>query len=286
MQICFVTCSKEPALTKDDLLLSRYLLNKNINVVPSIWDDITVNWQAYDAIILRSMWDYHTRIDEFNAWLDRLELLGCIVLNPVSIVKWNQNKKYLADLSPQGALLLPYYFCLQNSNIRLPDIMEINNWDKAVIKPAVSGGSFNTWTTTALSVATDEFRFVEMLQNGDVIVQKFMDEIITNGELSLMFFDKKFSHAIIKKAQPGDFRVQSQFGGTAEPAYPGESVIKKAQALLNTIDEPLLYARVDGILLNNDEFYLMELELIEPALFIGSNENACENFYRAFHNLT
>ncbi|SHM10627.1 RimK family alpha-L-glutamate ligase [Mucilaginibacter sp. OK098] len=286
MKICFVTCSKEPLLTNDDLLLSKYLLNKNIVVVPAIWDDITVNWQAYDAIILRSMWDYHTRIDEFNAWLDKLELLGCIVLNSVSIVKWNQNKKYLADLSPLGALLPPYHFCLQNSIIRLTDIMAINNWDKAVIKPAVSGGSFNTWTTTALSAAADELRFAEMLQYGDVIVQKFMDEIITNGELSLLFFNKKFSHAILKKAKPGDFRVQAQFGGTDEPAYPVESVLKKAQSLLNTINKPLLYARVDGILLNNDEFYLMELELIEPALFIGSNENACENFYEALHNLS
>jgi glutathione synthase/RimK-type ligase-like ATP-grasp enzyme len=285
MQICFVTCSKEPDLTDDDLLLSRYLLPKDIIVVPAIWDDAKINWQAYDAIVLRSTWDYHTRIDEFNIWLNKLESLGCVVLNPVSVVKWNQNKKYLAELSQQGALVPAHHFCPQNSDTPLTNIMNVNNWEKAVVKPAVSGGSFNTWTTTALNATADESRFAQMLQYGDVIVQEFMDEVITSGELSLMFFDKKFSHAVIKKAKLGDFRVQAQFGGISEPAFPEEAVLKNAAALLDIIKEPLLYARVDGIIANDGQFYLMELELIEPVLFLRSDENSCENFYNALRHL-
>jgi glutathione synthase/RimK-type ligase-like ATP-grasp enzyme len=284
MQICFVTCSKEPALTKDDLLLSRYLLTMNISVVPAIWDDEEIDWSAYDAVILRSTWDYHTQIEKFNRWLDKLELLGCTVLNPVSIVKWNQNKKYLAELSLQGIKIPPYNFCLRNSNSHLTDILIDNCWDKAVVKPAVSGGSFNTWITTASRASSDELRFAQMLQDGDVIVQKFMDEVITGGELSLIFFDKKFSHAVIKNAKSGDFRVQAQFGGVSEPVFPGEAILRSAIGLLETIKEPLLYARVDGII-SDEKFYLMELELIEPVLFLGSDENACENFYKAFQHL-
>ncbi len=112
-----------------------------------------------------------------------------------------------------------------------------------------------------------------------------MDGVVTNGELSLMFFDKKFSHAVIKKAKSGDFRVQAQFGGISEPVFPGEAIVKSAGALLNTIEEPLLYARVDGIIADDGNFYLMELELIEPVLFIWTDENARENFYKALQNL-
>ncbi|MEO6630308.1 MAG: hypothetical protein ABIN13_01260 [Mucilaginibacter sp.] len=281
----FCNVQQEPALTEDDLLLSRYLLTKNIIVEPALWDDIKINWQAYDAIVLRSMWDYHTRIDEFNIWLDKLEALSCKVLNPVSIVKWNQNKKYLAQLSQQRALVPPHHFSPQNSNTRLSHIMAVNSWDKAAVKPAISGGSFNTWTTTVLDVGFNEVNFTQMLQQGDVIVQKFMDEVIINGELSLMFFDKKFSHAVVKKAKSGDFRVQAQFGGIATTVFPGETILKSAGALLNTIEEPLLYARVDGIIADDGAFYLMELELIEPVLFIGTDEIACDNFYIAFRNL-
>ena len=175
--------------------------------------------------------------------------------------------------------------CFESLALELQtEIMIDNCWDKAVIKPAVSGGSFSTWVTTASAAASDELRFAQMLQDGDVIVQQFMNEVITGGELSLIFFDKKFSHAVIKKAKSGDFRVQAQFGGVSEPVFPGESILSSAIDLLAAIKEPLLYARVDGII-SDEKFYLMELELIEPVLFLGTDENACENFYKALHHL-
>jgi glutathione synthase/RimK-type ligase-like ATP-grasp enzyme len=285
MRICFVTCNDEPLLTMDDQLLTQFLLTKNIITEAAIWDEEEVAWQQFDVIVLRSMWDYHTKADKFIAWLNRLDLFGYKVLNPVSAVKWNLNKRYLADISKQGVLLPPLQFCAQNSVDSLQVIMKTNCWEKAVVKPAVSGGSFNTWTTTALSAANDNALFKKMLGEGDVIVQKYMDEITTKGELSLMFFNKKFSHAVLKRAKAGDFRIQAKFGGTVEVLEPNESILNYASAIIDTIDEPLLYARVDGIVGNDGKFYLMELELIEPALFIGSSTAACANFYEALDNL-
>ncbi len=280
MQVAFVTYHKEPFLTNDDKLLVQYLLQKNITVSPEIWDDATINWQQFDTIILRSTWDYFERPNEFNLWLDKLEQLGCNVLNPLSVIRWNQNKNYFDDFSRKGVLLPPYIICSQKNNSTLKKIMEDNGWSKAVVKPAISGGAYNTWVTN-IDIAADEIRFAELLQTGDVIVQIFVEEIITKGELSLVFFNKRFSHAFCKKAKKGEFRVQTQFGGTTEAIQPGKNILMQATDLLNGIPEPLLYARVDGVVMNDGRFLLMELELIEPSLSVFSNDKACENFYAA-----
>jgi len=285
MQIAFVTYKDEANLTEDDNALAQYLSKKNIFVNPVVWDDIKINWQGYDAIVLRSTWDYFEKTAEFNVWLDKIELLGCIVLNPVSVVRWNQSKKYFLDLSHKGILIPPYQYLLKRTHSSLADILKDNDWKKVVIKPAVSCGSFNTWIANSSPTAADELRFTEMLEKADVIVQKFMEEIITEGELSLIFFNKQFSHAISKRPKNGDFRVQLKFGGTTDPVVPGKKIVQQAANLLSSINESLLYARVDGVIAGEDKFYLMELELIEPRLSVSSNVKACENFYEALLQL-
>ncbi|MBK9732440.1 MAG: hypothetical protein IPO83_14390 [Chitinophagaceae bacterium] len=286
MQVAFVTYSKFPDLTEDDQLLMHYLVQKNITVSPVQWDDKTINWQQFDTIILRSMWDYFERPHEFDQWLDKLEALDCNVLNPLSVVRWNQNKHYFNDFRRKGVLLPAYVICSRNDKQTLKKIMEESGWSKAVVKPVISGGAYNTWVTTIDTVASDEIRFAELLKTGDVIVQIFVEEIVTKGELSFIFFNKKFSHAICKKAKHGDFRVQTQFGGTAEVIQPDAAILMQASELLSSIAEPLLYARVDGVVTDDGKFLLMELELIEPTLSFFINENACENFYDALVELS
>jgi len=284
MHISFVTYNEKSELTPDDELLADYLRTKGISVSPAAWNDDAVDWKQYDAIVLRSTWDYHKKIDHFNVWLDKLEQLRCNVLNPVAIIKWNQNKKYLVDLINQGKHIPSFVFCAQNNYASLEEILAVTQWEKVVVKPAVSGGSFNTWVTTVSAAKSAQPEFESMLAGGDVIVQKFMNEIVGEGELSLMFFNKVFSHAVLKKASQGDFRVQSQFGGTVENVQPGDDIIQYATSLLDDIDEPLLYARVDGVV-SDGQFFLMELELIEPALFMAYHPNACENFFGALETL-
>lgn len=286
MQVAFVTYHKFPDLYEDDQLIQQYLIKRGIHVTPVCWDDATVNWQQFDYIILRSMWDYFERPIEFDNWLDKLAALNCKVLNPVSVVKWNQNKNYFDDFSKKGILLPAYIICKQKEHHSLKQILQNNNWSKAVVKPAISGGAYNTWTINIETVENDEIRFTELLKQGDVIVQKFVEEIITKGELSLIYFNKKFSHAICKNAKQGDFRVQLQFGGTNTVIQPDASILEQAADLLNSIPETLLYARVDGVISNDGKFLLMELELIEPVLFVTTNEAACQNFYNAFIEIT
>ena len=246
---------------------------------------MNVNWLTYDAVILRSMWDYHLKSSLFDTWLDKLAIVGCYVMNPVSIARWNKNKKYFIELSEKGILLPAFYFCLTETDISLRTILEMKGWDKVVVKPAISGGSFETWRTTSTDDSLDESHFREMLKSGDVIVQKYIDEIVTEGELSLIYFNKIYSHAIRKKAKQGEFRVQTQFGGTTTPFQPSNDILHKAGDLLSMIKVRLLYARVDGVVGSDGGFYLMELELIEPNLYVRYDVNACENFYAALQSL-
>ena len=133
MHLAFVTYVKEPNLTKDDQQLAAYLSQKGIVVTPVLWDDSTINWQNFDAIVLRSMWDYFERPVEFNAWLDRLASIECTVLNPLSVVKWNQDKNYFDNFSERGISLPPYFICPRKSAITLTTIMKENGWHKAVV---------------------------------------------------------------------------------------------------------------------------------------------------------
>ena len=284
MRIAFVTYKDEPLLFEDDQLIADYLESKEIKVSPIPWDDETVDWTSFDAVVIRSSWDYIHRATEFNIWLEKLKTLGVKVLNPISVIQWNQHKSYFVDFSKKGIVVPPFQYCPAESKFELSSIIKEKGWDKAVVKPAVSAGSFNTWVVEKDNLANSQQRFAELLQTNDMIVQEFMKEVLTDGEWSLLFFNKKFSHAIIKKPKVGDFRVQAKFGGSAEPIVADTKIIEQAANILYKIDEPLLYARVDGLVLNGD-FYLMELELIEPVLFVEQAEHACENFYHALLKL-
>ena len=284
MKIAFTTDSLNPQLTADDLVLLDYLTEKGISVSAEIWEDANVKWSAYDAIVIRSTWNYYKKPEEFAQWLNHLSTQRCKVLNPLPVLLWNMNKKYLADLKDKHIQVPSLQFYSQHGNSSLADIFKLNHWQKVVIKPAISGGGFNTWTTTSSFTRDDEEKFASMLKDGDVIVQEFVKEIESSGELSVVFFNRKYSHCVKKMPANGDFRVQSQFGGTQVPTEPDEKVLKKCIDLLNTIEHPLLYARVDGVLINNN-FHLMELELIEPVLFFKHHEPACANFHTALLNL-
>ncbi|HEY2580874.1 MAG TPA: hypothetical protein VGI43_03665, partial [Mucilaginibacter sp.] len=236
MYICFVTDSKQKNLTADDYAAAACLEAAGITVWAACWDGEHVNWESFDAIIIRSTWNYYLKVKEFNQWLDHLARLGCLVLNPVSVIRLNQDKKYLFDFNAAGKNIPALKYLPQNSPADISKILLENNWDKAVIKPAVSGGAYNTWVTSQSTVASDIARLNDLLKTGGYLVQKFIEEI-TECELSLIFFNKVFSHAVLKKPKTGDFRVQKDHGGTVEDFYPDEKTIAEAAAFLLDIQE-------------------------------------------------
>lgn len=215
------------------------------------------------AVVLRSTWDYFHRLPDFLGWLDALSVP---VFNDAATVHANVDKRYLRDLEARGVPVVETAWPTPGD--RLADVLAAHAWREAVVKPAVSGGAFETFRVRAGDAKAAQARFEALLARGAVLVQPFLPEVVTAGELSLVYLGGSFSHAVVKRTRPGDFRVQGRFGGTHAPAP--DAPVAEADALLRLAGaDALLYARVDG-LVRAGRFTLMELELTEPSLFLDT----------------
>jgi hypothetical protein len=278
--IAFVTYRDLPQLTSEDQLLCSHLQRYGVNTQAVVWDAPDIHWNTYAAVVVRSCWDYHLRPSTFSAWLTELERLGVPLWNPAPILRWNMHKTYLRDLHAQGIAIPPTCWLERGSQAELGTLFADHGWEEAVIKPAISASAYQTWRTTRAQAKHDQPQFAAGLQHTDLLVQQFMEPVVTYGEWSLVFYQKQYSHAVLKKAKAGDFRVQDDFGGTVEVVSPGSGLIEQAQQIINSVAGSLLFARVDAIE-QDGRLVLMELELIEPFLFLNSDPHAVERFARA-----
>ena len=275
-RIALVTYAGLPALSDDDRLLPPALEAQGLRGDAVLWNDPDVDWKRYAAVVLRSSWDYHYHPAEFLAWVSALEADGVVLLNPPDVLRWNADKSYLRDLEAAGVRTVPTRWVTAESPPTLTAILADTGWDEAVVKPAVSAAARDTWRVARAVTSADEERLTELVRRGAVLVQPFIDAVATQGELSLIFLDGRYSHAVLKRPKPGDFRVQSTHGGSVEQAYPNDAVVRQAATVLRAAPDVAiqsLYARVDGVMIGN-ELVLMELELIEPALFLGTHPHA------------
>jgi glutathione synthase/RimK-type ligase-like ATP-grasp enzyme len=214
------------------------------------------------------------------AWLDMLDASAVRAWNPTSTVRWNSTKRYLLDLAARGVSTVPTRIIADGSPDRVLDTVRAEGWTRFVVKPAVSASAYETHAL-ALPVSDDDRSAIERVAaHDDVLVQPFLDEVATDGELSLVFFDGVFSHAAIKRARPGDFRVQTEHGGTVAPIDVVPSIVAQAKRSLEALDSVPVYARVDGVG-DDRSFRLMELELIEPHVFLGNTPGAADRFAAA-----
>lgn len=288
MKFALITYDDQGSYTssrnEDDLLID-FLSNKGIVIEKVIWNKPDVNWTNYDFLLLKSPWDYFNLIEDFNKWLRHLKESNIKVLNPVSTVLWNSDKHYLLDIEESGLKIVCSYFLEKGSQINLEDFFDLFNRDRIIVKPAVSGGSKNTFKVNRDNVKEINDYLQQLISEEAFIVQPFYNEIVEQGEWSFVFFGGEFSHALLKTAKAGDFRVQHSFGGSIHPQYPDQQQILVAKKYVEQFAKGCLYARVDGIFVN-DEFLLMELELIEPFLFLESNERSFENYYQALLKAT
>lgn len=279
-KIAFVTYQKAPHLTADDALVLDYLEQFELEAIAAVWNAPAVDWKSFDAVILRSCWDYHRQPEKFRRWIDHLEAARVPVWNPANVVRWNMNKEYLQDLAVRGASIPPTAWIKAGSSLSLHALLQDYGFDQAIIKPVVSATAWQTWRTSLATARDDQPKLDEILRLSGAVVQKFVDAVTANGEWSFIFFAGRYSHAVLKRPQPGDFRVQADFGGTYHAQTPPAQFVKQAEAIVRLIDRPLLYARVDGIE-ENGRLILIELELIEPQLFLQMDSSAPERFARA-----
>lgn len=283
MNIALLTCGKFPNLTEADQLLIPELAKFNVAAEAVIWDDPTIDWINFDYLIFRNTWDYYEKESAFNLWLDHLESLGVKTLNALDTIRANKHKFYLRTLEKQGIKILPTIFIEKTNHLDLAQMLP-NSWKKAVIKPAFSAGSYLTEVFEAdnLDAINEKYRSIAAVK--DLMLQQFMPEIQSLGETSLVFFNKQFSHAINKKPVDGDFRIQVQFGGKYAAFNPNRELIHQAQRIVDIFPNPLLYARVDGIVIDN-KLHLMEIECIEPDLYFNYSEGSKQRFVQAILEL-
>lgn len=231
---------------------------RGLRVEDVSWDDPKADWSTYEAAIIGTTWDYWDRLDEFLGALERIE--GQTKLfNPSALVRWNCRKTYLRELEGKGAKLIPTLWLDVADEAAARAAFDTLGADDLVFKRQVGAGAKDQHRVKR-GEAIPEMRHPMM-------VQPFLPMIQTEGELSFIFIDGAFCHALVKRAQPGDYRIQSTYGGREEKITPSADDLAAARAIIGTLDEAPLYGRVDMLRGEAGGLLLMELEVIEPYLY-------------------
>ncbi len=264
----------------EDALLSDLLTEMGISHQIHPWSSPEVDWSSFTHVLIKSTWDYFDFYPEFLVWLDKLEVLGVQVLNEVPTLRWNSSKTYLMEIESQGFPCIAGKVLPKGSRLELDPLYTELGADTLVVKPLVSGGAKNTLKLARGAGEDLEKKIGGLLQEEDFLVQPYIEEIVKVGEYSLIFFNEKFSHAVLKTPAAADFRVQHYYGGTIQTLIPSDAMLSSAQALVDRFAKNTLYARVDGVEIDG-VFHLMELELIEPYLFLGLSDQAIPNYKAA-----
>lgn len=252
------------------------LTGAGLVVEQRIWGD-PGDLSGYDLILPLFAWGYQRDVAAWYRLLDRLESEGLPVVNPVSVLRWNSDKAYLAELAAAGVAVVPTVEASALDDTSLADARGVLGAEDVVIKPAISGGADGTHR-----IAPEAGVPADALGQRR-LVQPLMPGILTDGEFSLFFFDGKFSHAIVKRPAAGDFRVQEQFGGREESWDPSDDARALAAAALGAAPAAPVYARVDMVGDAAGKLHIMELELIEPSLFLHFAPDKGAAFGRAIY---
>jgi hypothetical protein len=261
----------------DDELAIAPLAQLGWQVDTVSWRDKTVDWNDYETVIIRTPWDYQRDPEAFLAVLETIDSSTARLENSIDIVRWNLKKTYLLELGEKGVNIVPTIW-------KPGGIVErdVRGWrdhfgtDEVVIKPIVSA-------TAEFTYRIREFMqgLTGVFSNREYMVQPFMPAIVTEGEFSLFYFAGAYSHTILKTPKPRDFRVQEEHGGIIRAVEPSRKMRFIAENVLQFIPSKPLYARIDLVRDGRDSFALMELELIEPALYFRMDSQSPARFAMA-----
>jgi len=278
-RLALATSADHPSIQPDDAHLAASLERLGLPPAVCIWNDPAVDWAAFDAVLIRTIWDYFKHHAAFLDWLDRLDRLGIPTINDSALLRWNSDKRYLLELAQHGVAIIPTRLA---STAALPDVLAAMAGQSVVIKPSISGGAWHTLRGTAGDAAFAD-AVAQLPRGHDYLVQPFVPEVVSNGEWSLLYFAGEFSHAVLKRPAAGDYRVQGEYGGSAEPAQPDAATLAAADRALAAVaaigHADYAYVRVDGVV-SDGRFLVMELELIEPFLHLAAHPDAAERLAR------
>ena len=280
----FLTLAEQGDFVIDDDLAHAPLARRGWQVETVPWNRPGVDWRRYDLIIIRSTWDYQNQADAFLSTLATIEASGARLENPLAIVRGNMQKTYLRDLAARSVPVVPTIWRDGLRPGELGVLFEAAQSEAAVIKPVMSANAQGAWRLDRASVKAHAAEIEAYYADRALMVQPFEPAIVSEGEFSLLYFNGEFSHGILKVPKRGDFRVQEEHGSEIRSITPEPALLAAGNAAIAAIGKRLLYARAD-LVRHDDEFRVMELELVEPALYLRMDPGAPERFADAIASL-
>ncbi len=275
---CFLSMDDLAGYVSDDELAIEPLNDLGWDVETVSWRDETADWNDFEAVIIRTPWDYQQDPEKFVEVLRRIDSSSARLENALSIVEWNLDKKYLKELEDRVVRIVPTVW-----SEAVVSAERFSEWkrelaaDELIIKPTISATAKDTFRLPEFDKALSD-----VFSGRSYMVQPFMPQIVEEGEYSLFYFNGVYSHTILKAPKAGDFRVQEEHGGLISAIEPETEMLETAKQI-NDLIEPLpLYSRIDLVRCDDGTFALMELELIEPALYFRMDERSPERFAREF----
>ncbi len=271
-----VTCRELPEPDPDEPLLRAAVEDAGADYGLVAWDDPDVDWSAADLVVPRSTWDYYERPEAFLAWARAVDAVTRLE-NPLAVIEANLHKGYLLALEAAGVPVVPTELVRRGDGRTLASILEARGWDEVVLKPAVGARSWSNLRVDARSRAAGEAHLARLGATHDVLVQPYLRSVEGFGERSLVWIDGALTHSIRKEPRFGD--ADESVSEVAIP--PPEGARALVDRVLGTIEDALLYARVDVVPDADGRLVTMELELVEPSLFLAQDRAALERFARA-----
>lgn len=267
----------------EDTILQNALEKHELKVCRKNWADKKFNFSKCRYAIFRTTWDYFERFNEFFSWIEKTKKHTKFI-NSVDIINWNIDKHYLQELDDKNINIANTEFIEKNANISLIELLNKNNFEKAIIKPAISGAARHTYLVDKNNYKQYEKIFQQLIKNECILFQEYMFNI-RNGEISLIMIGNEYTHAVKKIAKKGDFRVQDDHGGKVEIYTPNKDEINFAKECLNAIPYKPVYSRIDIVYDNKNKPSLTELELIEPELWFRNKPEAADMLAIHINNL-
>lgn len=265
-----------------DHLLFEPLADRGWQTEEIPWRNEETDWNRFDAVIIRSPWDYQDDPDSFIRVLETIDQSSAHLENSLNIIRWNLDKRYLREMDQKGIPVVQTLWKKQLTASEIDPLFQEFQTDELIIKPVISANADHTYRITRNFNDQIAEKLSRIFANRPLMVQPFKANIVSEGEFSLFYFAGKYSHAILKTPQKGDFRVQEEHGGRLKRVTPEHSLRALGRKTMQSLPETPLYARADYVRTSGHNFALMELELIEPSLYFNMDPDSPDRFAEQF----
>lgn len=246
------------------------------------WRRDDVEWDRFDAVYIGTPWDYPEYPHHFMQVMEAIDRSNAVLVNDFKLVSWAMPKTYLRDLEQRGVAIVPSLWPGRMGTEVIVEAFEQFAVDSLIVKPVISTNATDTYLLDRKNLSQLAPRVVDTFAMRPCMLQPFINTIHDDGEYSLFYFNRRFSHAIQKIPQRGDYRVQEEHGAEIKSVRPEPALRNAADELLQLVDPEPMYARVDFVRGPDGRFLLMELELVEPSMYLRMDENAPRRFAEAF----